>query len=84
MDAAPVIFNLAPSGLYLMIVISYIAGAADLAQHGGVVTRARSIEALAETTVVCFTEVGFLAGTSVELSIVRHCDGDHSSEFWIR
>ena len=83
-DAAPVIFNLAPSGLYLMIIISYIAGAADLAQHGGVVTRARSIEALAETTVVCFTEVGFLAGTSVELSIVRHCDGDHPSESRIR
>ncbi|NLI85884.1 MAG: HAD family hydrolase [Propionibacterium sp.] len=83
-DAAPVIFNLAPSGLYLMIIISYIAGAADLAQHGGVVTRARSIEALAETTVVCFTEVGFLAGTSVELSIVRHGDGDHPSESRIR
>lgn len=83
-DAVPVIFNLAPSGLYLMIIISYIAGAADLAQHGGVVTRARSIEALAETTVVCFTEVGFLAGTSVELSIVRHCDGDHPSESRIR
>lgn len=83
-DAAPVIFNLAPSGLYLMIVISYIAGAADLAQHGGVVTRARSIEALAETTVVCFTEVGFLAGTSVELSVVRHTEGDHPSESRIR
>lgn len=83
-DAAPVIFNLAPSGLYLMIIISYIAGAADLAQHGGVVTRARSIEALAETTVVCFTEVGFLAGTSVELSVVRHTEGDHPSESRIR
>ncbi|MEA5122236.1 MAG: HAD family hydrolase, partial [Propionibacterium sp.] len=43
-----------------------------------------SIEALAETTVVCFTEVGFLAGTSVELSVVRHTEGDHPSESRIR
>lgn len=63
-DAAPVVFDLVPSGLYLMIIISYIAGAADLAQHGGVVTRARSIEALAETTVICFTEESIFTALS--------------------
>ncbi|MEA5053635.1 MAG: hypothetical protein VB093_09360 [Propionicimonas sp.] len=83
-DAAPVIFNLAPSGLYLMIIVSYIVGAASLARHGGAVTRARAIETLAETTVVCFTEVGMLAGTSVDLTVVRHSEGEHPSEPRIR
>lgn len=83
-DAAPVIFNLAPSGLYLMIIISYISGAADLVKRGGLVTRARSVESLAETTVVCFTEVGILAGTSMEMSIIRHPGEAHLSEPRIR
>lgn len=67
-DAAPVIFSLAPSGLYLMIIVTYATGTADLAQGGVLVRSARSVESLAETTVLCFTEIGILTGTSAELT----------------
>ncbi len=66
-DAASVIFNLAPSSLFLMIVVTYAAGTADLAGRGALVHRARSVESLAEATVLCFAEVGILAGTSMEM-----------------
>lgn len=74
-DAAPVIFSLVPTGLYLMIVVAYAAGSAKLATHGALVRSPRSVEALAETTVVCFTEVGILAGTHLELHPLENPDG---------
>jgi len=66
-DAASVIFNIAPSSLFLMIVVTYAAGTADLVRRGALVHHARSVESLAEATVICFTEVGILAGTSMEM-----------------
>ena len=66
-DAAPVIFSLAPTGLYLMIIVSYATGTAELAARGALVHSARSVESLAEATTLCFTELGILAGTSMEL-----------------
>jgi magnesium-transporting ATPase (P-type) len=66
-DAASVIFNIAPAGLFLMIVVTYTTGTADLARLGALVHRARSVESLAEATVICFAEAGILAGTRMEL-----------------
>jgi magnesium-transporting ATPase (P-type) len=66
-DAASVIFNIAPSGLFLMIIVTYTTGTADLARLGALVHRARSVESLAEATVICFAEAGILAGTRMEL-----------------
>ena len=66
-DAISVIFNIAPSSLYFMIVLTYAAGTADLARLGALVHRARSVESLAQATVVCFAQAGFLTGTHVEI-----------------
>jgi magnesium-transporting ATPase (P-type) len=70
-DAASVIFGIAPSGLFLMIVVTYTTGTADLARLGALVHRARSVESLAEATVVCFTEAGILTGTQMEIEPVQ-------------
>lgn len=66
-DAAPVIFSLLPTGLYLMIVSTYATGTADLAKMGALVHSARSVEALSESNVVCFTDVGLLSGAAMDL-----------------
>lgn len=83
-EIAPVIFSLLPSGLYLMIIISYVTGTAQLARRGALVRSARSVESLAETTVLCFTEIGLLSGTSMELTTVPDPDGKHPSEGRVR
>jgi magnesium-transporting ATPase (P-type) len=70
-DAASVIFNIAPASLYLMIVVTYTAGTADLARLGALVHRARSVESLAQATVICFAEAGILTGTSMEMAPVQ-------------
>lgn len=84
LDAAPVIFSLAPTGLYLMIIVAYAAGTAQIARRGALVQSARSVESLAETTVVCFTEVGILAGTSLVLHPFEAPGGGRFSESRLR
>lgn len=66
-DAAPVIFSLLPTGLYLMILQTYAAGTADLARMGAFVRSARTVESLAESNVVCFTDMELLSGTGIEV-----------------
>lgn len=83
-QAAPVIFSLIPTGMYLMIIVSYAAGMVELAQHGGLVRSARSIEALAETTVLCFTEVGTLTGTATTLTVCDDAAGAPVSSSRVR
>jgi magnesium-transporting ATPase (P-type) len=70
-DAASVIFNIAPSGLFLMIIVTYTTGTADLTGLGALVHRARSVESLAEATVICFAEAGILSGTMMEIEPVH-------------
>jgi len=64
---ASMIFGLAPPGLFLGIIVNYTMGTADLARLGALVRRARSVESLAEATVICFAEAGILTGTQMEI-----------------
>jgi magnesium-transporting ATPase (P-type) len=66
-SAASVIFGLAPAGLLLMIQVNYAMGTADLARVGALVHRSRSVEALAQATVVFFAQEGILTGVGVEM-----------------
>ena len=86
-DAASVIFGIAPSGLFLMIIVTYTTGTADLAKLGALVHRARSVESLAEATVICFAEAGILTGTTVEIGPVQQqpaTDGEPLPESRVR
>ena len=66
-DAISVIFSIAPSSLFFMIVVTYAMGTADLAKLGALVHRARSVETLAEASVLCFAKAGILTGTHVAI-----------------
>jgi len=75
-DAVNVIFNLAPAGLFFMVILTYAAATADLAQTGALVHRARSVESLAHLNVMCFAKAGFLTGTTVEIRPSAARDGE--------
>ncbi len=70
-DAATVIFNIAPSSLYFVIILTYAAGTIDLAKLGALVHQARSVESLAQASVVCFAQAGILTGTHVEMETIE-------------
>ena len=70
-DAASIIFSIAPSSLYFMIVLTYAAGTTGLAKVGALVRKASSVESLAQVSVVCFAQAGILTGTRVEVEIIE-------------
>ncbi len=79
LGAAPVIFSLIPTGMYLTIMVSLAAGRVELAREGGVVRAAQAVETLAETDIVCFTELGTLVGTSLDLTLCADQSGKKTS-----
>ncbi len=66
-DAIGVLFSIAPAGLFFMIVLTYAGATVDLMQRGALVHRARAIETLAQTDVICFSKAGFLTSEQVEI-----------------
>jgi magnesium-transporting ATPase (P-type) len=69
-SAASVIFTIAPSTLFFMIIVNYAMGTMDLARRGALVHRARSVESLAQAEVMCFAQAGILTGTHVEIETI--------------
>ena len=67
-DIASIIFNLAPAGLFFMIVVSYAMGSADLTKTGALVRNSLAIESLAQATVLCFGKTGTLTGREVQIT----------------
>lgn len=74
-DAASVIFGIAPSSLFFMIVLTYAAGTADLGKLGALVRQARSVESLAEATVICFAQAGILTGSFAAIERLEPPEG---------
>jgi magnesium-transporting ATPase (P-type) len=84
-SALSVIFSIAPAGLFFMIVLTYAAGTADLGKLGALVHRARSVESLANTDVMCFAQAGILTGAHVEVEALDSPkDGEGIAESRLR
>ncbi len=75
-SAASVIFSIAPSSLFLMILVNYAMGTADLARVGALVHRSRSVESLAQATVICFAQEGILTGMELRMEPIEAPHGD--------
>jgi magnesium-transporting ATPase (P-type) len=73
-SAASVIFSIAPSSLFLMILVNYAMGTADLARVGALVHRSRSVESLAQSTVICFAQAGILTGIELKVEPIETTD----------
>jgi len=66
LDAINVVFNVAPAGLFFMVVLTYVAATADLGQLGALVYQSRSVESLAQLQVLCIGKAGILTGGRFE------------------
>jgi magnesium-transporting ATPase (P-type) len=66
-DIAAIIFSIAPSGLFFMIVVTYATGSADIARLGALVRDSMAVETLAELNVLCFDKADTLTGMDIKL-----------------
>ena len=68
LDAVGVIFSIAPTSLFFMVVLTYVASTSDLARLGALVTQSRDVEELANVNEICFAQDGILTGTRPVIS----------------
>jgi len=71
---ASVLFGLAPSSLFLMIVVAYAWGAVRIAGKGALVQQANSVESLCNVTVLCLDKTGTLTTNNIQLDRVLMLD----------
>jgi magnesium-transporting ATPase (P-type) len=57
-------------------VVTYAGGTADLARLGALVYRARAVETLAESPVICFAQAGILTGTHASIEVAEAAPGE--------
>lgn len=69
-DVMSIIFSIAPGGLFLMIVINYAVGSADIARSDALVKDSMSIESLAQVSTICMIRRGGVTGLVVELEMI--------------
>jgi cation-transporting ATPase E len=70
-QAASVVFGLAPASLFLMIVVTYALGAVRIADKGALVQRANAIESLSHVEVLCLDKTGTLTANQIQLNTVQ-------------
>jgi magnesium-transporting ATPase (P-type) len=69
-DIVSQIFAIAPTSLFLMIAVSYAVGLLRIADVGALVYRSETVEALANTSVICFSGSGTLTGQEATLETI--------------
>jgi cation-transporting ATPase E len=70
-QAASVVFGLAPASLFLMIVMTYALGAVRIADKGALVQRANAVESLSHVDVLCLDKTGTLTANQIQLDTVQ-------------
>jgi cation-transporting ATPase E len=68
--ATAVVFQIAPPGLFLVIVLAYALGAARIADEGVVVQQVESVESLCRVEVLCLDKTGTLTTNRFALAEV--------------
>jgi cation-transporting ATPase E len=67
---ASVLFGLAPSSLFLMIVVAYGVGAVRISNKGALVQQANSVESLCNVEILCLDKTGTLTTNRINLEEV--------------
>jgi len=84
-DVMGIIFGLAPTGFFLMIVVNYAKGTSDLARLGALVRDKRSIETLADLTSLCIHQKTILSNLDVQTEMIPFQSGASTlAEYFVR
>lgn len=75
-----VVFGLAPSSLFLTIVVAYAVGAVRIANKGALVQQANSVESLCHVSLICFDKTGTLTANRLKLHEVQVIPGNGHSQ----
>jgi cation-transporting ATPase E len=74
--SAAVVLGIVPSGLFLMIVVTYSMGAVRLANRDALVQGTNAVESLSNVDVFCMDKTGTLTANRMRLSDLQAIDAD--------
>jgi magnesium-transporting ATPase (P-type) len=70
-DAFSIVFGIAPTSLFFILVINYAVGLVRIADQGALVYKSATIESLANVSVLCITRSSLLSGAQVSLEPIE-------------
>ena len=78
--AAAVVLGIVPSGLFLMIVVTYSMGAVRLANQDALVQGTNAVESLSNVDIFCMDKTGTLTANKMQLADVQPIDDAKEAE----
>ena len=75
-DAFSIVFGVAPTSLFLILVVVYAMGLLRIADHGALAYNAGSVETLGGVSVICASRSSLVAGLSVSLRMIKDPKGE--------
>ncbi|OZM79172.1 haloacid dehalogenase [Pseudonocardia sp. MH-G8] len=75
-----VLVGLVPYGLFFLVAVSYVRGAARIAPRGALVQQVNAVESVSHVDVVCTDKTGTLTTGRLTLTEVRPLGGDSSDD----
>jgi len=69
-DVMGIIFGLAPTGFFLMVIVNYTKGAFDIARQGALIRDSRAIETLSQITTLCIQERSVFSRLDVQIEMI--------------
>jgi cation-transporting ATPase E len=70
-DAFSIVFGIAPTSLFFILIVTYVMGTLRISEHGALVYKTQSIETLANVTTLCVSKESLVAGFKVELEPIE-------------
>lgn len=74
-DAFSIVFGIAPTSLFFILIITYVIGTLRISEHGGLVYQAQSIETLANVTTLCISKESVVGELQVHLDPIEPPEG---------
>jgi len=75
-NAFSIIFGIAPTSLFFLLIMHYTIGSVRISELGALVYKSRSIESLANVSILCLSKNSLLSGVNITLETIEPPDGN--------
>ncbi len=75
-NAFSIIFGIAPTSLFFLLIMHYAIGSVRISELGALVYKSRSIESLANVSVLCLSKNSLLSGVNISLETIEPPDSN--------
>ena len=75
-NAFSIIFGIAPTSLFFLLIMHYAIGSVRISELGALVYKSRSIESLANVSVLCLSKNSLLSGVNISLETIEPTDSN--------